>query len=108
MNICNEFDNYTRELFEVEPPLCKFGPFLKSFIHGNPGITHSITLHLQMQRNRKGHTWVAKDGKIDDELDCLRTPNKGEKDVNIGNEFDNYMRELFEVEPPLGKSHSLF
>ena len=25
-----------------------------------------------------------------------------EKDVNICNEFDNYMRELFEVEPPLG------
>ena len=28
---------------------------------------------------------------------------KGENDVN-SNEFDNFMRELFEVEPPLGRS----
>ena len=91
-----------RELFEVEPALSKFGAFLKSCILGNPGVTRSVTLHLLMQSNGKGHTWVTEDGKVDDELDCLRTPNKGEKDVNIGNEFDIYMRELFEVEPSLG------
>ena len=48
-----------------------------------------------------GHTWVTEGGKVDDGLDCLRTPHKGEKDVNICHEFDNYMRKLFEVEPPL-------
>ena len=31
-----------------------------------------------------------------------RGQDKVEKDINICNEFDNFMRELFEVEPPLG------
>ena len=31
-----------------------------------------------------------------------RGPEKGENDVN-SNEFDNFMREFFEVEPPLGE-----
>ena len=41
------------------------------------------------------------------ELDCFEE-NRGRvgDDVNICNEFDNFMRELFEVEPPLGKFDS--
>lgn len=31
-----------------------------------------------------------------------RGTDKVERDINICNEFDNFMRELFEVEPPLG------
>ena len=71
MNICNEFDNYMRELFEVEPLLGNFGAILKSCIHGNLGVYHSVTLHLQMQSNGKGHTWVTEDRKAE-ELDSLR------------------------------------
>ena len=56
-----------------------------------------------MQSNGKGYTWVTEDGKVDDGLDYLRTHSKGEKDLNICNEFDNYMRGLFAVEPSLGK-----
>ena len=40
---------------------------------------------------------------IDEDDSSRRGPEKGEKDVNICNEFDNFMRELFEVEPPLGE-----
>jgi hypothetical protein len=35
-----------------------------------------------------------------------RGTDKVEKDINICNEFDNFMRELFEVEPPLGKFYT--
>ena len=30
VNICNEFDKYMRELFEVEPPLGKFDSILEN------------------------------------------------------------------------------
>ena len=43
---------------------------------------------------------------IDEDDSSRRGPEKGEKDINICNEFDNFMRELFEVEPPLGKIFS--
>eukprot|EP00105_Crassostrea_gigas_P038198 XP_019922346.1 PREDICTED: dynein heavy chain 6, axonemal [Crassostrea gigas] len=40
------------------------------------------------------------DGDDDDMI--RRGQDKGERDTNICNEFDNFMHELFEVEPPLG------
>lgn len=39
----------------------------------------------------------------EDDMGSRRGQDKGEKELNICNEFDNFMRELFEVEPPLGK-----
>lgn len=40
------------------------------------------------------------DGDDDDMI--RRGQDRGERDANICNEFDNFMHELFEVEPPLG------
>lgn len=39
----------------------------------------------------------------EDDMGSRRGQEKAEKELNICNEFDNFMREMFEVEPPLGK-----
>lgn len=39
----------------------------------------------------------------EDDMGSRRGQEKVEKELNICNEFDNFMREMFEVEPPLGK-----
>ena len=41
----------------------------------------------------------------EDDMGSRRGQEKAEKELNICNEFDNFMREMFEVEPPLGKYH---
>lgn len=38
----------------------------------------------------------------EDDMGSRRGQEKAEKELNICNEFDNFMREIFEVEPPLG------
>ncbi|XP_053375273.1 dynein axonemal heavy chain 6-like isoform X4 [Mercenaria mercenaria] len=38
----------------------------------------------------------------EDDMGSRRGQEKAEKELNICNEFDNFMREMFEVEPPLG------
>ncbi|KAL4237693.1 Dynein heavy chain 14 [Mactra antiquata] len=38
----------------------------------------------------------------EDDMGSRRGQDKVEKELNICNEFDNFMREMFEVEPPLG------
>lgn len=45
------------------------------------------------------------DGDDDDMI--RRGQDKGERDTNICNEFDNFMHELFEVEPPLGNETNM-
>lgn len=40
----------------------------------------------------------------DDSLSRRGTDRNEKREINICNEFDNFMHELFEVEPPLGKA----
>ncbi|XP_071080158.1 dynein axonemal heavy chain 6-like [Haliotis cracherodii] len=49
-----------------------------------------------------GGTLRRQEDSDEDDTVNRRGSDKVDKDINICNEFDNFMRELFEIEPPLG------
>ena len=51
-----------------------------------------------------GGNYKRQEDMDEDDMGSRRGQEKAEKELNICNEFDNFMRELFEVEPPMGTS----
>ena len=89
--------------------LCSSAGLKMYYLQKNPGQLLNLLGKLYVF----AYTWsiggnFKRQEDMDEDDSSRRGPEKVEKDVNICNEFDNYMRELFEVEPPLGKSYSLF
>ena len=81
------------------------------YLEKNPGELFSLLgkLFVFAYTWSFGGNFNLSDTQEDDSATPRSTNQKGPPEINIGDEFDNMCRELFEIEPPLGRcKHSYF